>query len=247
MASFDTSLSINLLATNQCHGTACITCRRRKRSCDKRLPSCQACGSRGLYCEGYVLRWAGQASADPSRLRRQKPKLPKIRSFVQPGSELTDDDGLDSQAAIALLDDSTRGYDIGPEDFPDGLGHLVNYDARQLGPTFFQARTPEENPYFTDIIQIARDVAPIRFALASSASFHLSSTAHAPHLVVQSFQLRGKATRLLRERLQVNRPQDKAGSLAAMLVLAQLDVGMSLLTKYSTNLNADVYWTLYRI
>lgn len=34
---------------------------------------------------------------------------------------------IDSAAAIALLTDSTKGYDIDPCSVPDGLGHLVNY------------------------------------------------------------------------------------------------------------------------
>jgi hypothetical protein len=241
MGPFDASLSIDHLRTTKRHGTACITCRRRKRSCDKRLPCCQACVRHGLYCEGYVLRWACHTTENASELRTQRPLLPKTRSVMQNVSDIPAAE-LDSRAAIALLDDSTREYDIGPESFPDGLGHLVNYgkiwwwrfvgdiadwaeDARQLGPTFFQARDPQENPYFLDIIQSARNVAPIRFALASSASFHLASTANSPHLIIQSFQLRGNATRLLRERLRANNPQDKAGSLSAMLVLAQLDVG----------------------
>ncbi|KAF2817754.1 uncharacterized protein BDZ99DRAFT_23774 [Mytilinidion resinicola] len=32
-------------------GVACAFCRRRKRSCDKRLPQCSACASRNLECE----------------------------------------------------------------------------------------------------------------------------------------------------------------------------------------------------
>ncbi|KAF2495903.1 hypothetical protein BU16DRAFT_360464 [Lophium mytilinum] len=32
-------------------GIACAFCRRRKRSCDKRLPKCSACASRNLECE----------------------------------------------------------------------------------------------------------------------------------------------------------------------------------------------------
>ena len=100
-------------------------------------------------------------------------------------------------------------------------------DARELGPTFFPSRSPEENPYFVNIIQLARTVSPIRFALASSASYHLAKTAQAPHLILQCFKLRGQATRLLRERLQSDRPIERRGSLAAMLILTQLDVNPS--------------------
>lgn len=241
MESFRVSLPGDSLVTTGVHGTACLTCRRRKRSCDRKLPSCDACASRGLFCEGYVLRWAGHGNDTLPRPRRTQARVPKPVSGVSSGGDNLGD-GIDSTAAIALLTESTRDYDIGPVGFPDGLGHLVNFgehmewylirpianwapDARQLGPLFFQARSPQENPYFLNITQLARSVAPIRFALASSASYHLASIAQAPHLIVQSFRLRGHATRLLRERLQENQPQDKRGSLAAMLVLAQLDVG----------------------
>lgn len=44
------------------HGTACRTCRRRGRKCDRSLPTCQSCRDRGVLCEGYVLRWAGVAA-----------------------------------------------------------------------------------------------------------------------------------------------------------------------------------------
>lgn len=44
------------------HPTACRTCRRRGRKCDKSLPSCQSCKDRSVVCEGYVTRWTGVAA-----------------------------------------------------------------------------------------------------------------------------------------------------------------------------------------
>jgi len=44
------------------HPTACRTCRRRGRKCDKTLPSCQSCKDRYVECEGYVTRWPGVAA-----------------------------------------------------------------------------------------------------------------------------------------------------------------------------------------
>jgi hypothetical protein len=43
-------------------GTACKTCRRRGRKCDRSLPTCRSCSERGVDCEGYVLRWVGVAA-----------------------------------------------------------------------------------------------------------------------------------------------------------------------------------------
>ena len=44
------------------HGTACKTCRRRGRKCDKTLPSCKTCQAKGLVCDGYAFRWPGMAA-----------------------------------------------------------------------------------------------------------------------------------------------------------------------------------------
>jgi hypothetical protein len=46
-------------------GTACKTCRRRGRKCDRSLPTCKSCSERGVKCEGYVLRWVGVAARGP--------------------------------------------------------------------------------------------------------------------------------------------------------------------------------------
>lgn len=46
-------------------GTACRTCRRLGRKCDRTLPSCIRCKHRGVTCEGYVLRWVGNAARGP--------------------------------------------------------------------------------------------------------------------------------------------------------------------------------------
>ena len=43
-------------------GTACKTCRRRGRKCDRSLPTCTSCRQRGVHCEGYILRWVGLAA-----------------------------------------------------------------------------------------------------------------------------------------------------------------------------------------
>ena len=50
------------MADGNKHGTACRTCRRRGRRCDKTLPACKACDQRRVQCEGYVTRWPGVAA-----------------------------------------------------------------------------------------------------------------------------------------------------------------------------------------
>lgn len=68
-------------------------------------------------------------------------------------------------------------------------------------------------------------VAPVRFALASQASCHLATRIGDDSLFEQSLCLRITAMNLLRQRLQDPVPSEAAGSLAAILLLAQLDVG----------------------
>lgn len=38
-------------------GRACITCRRRGQKCDMTHPSCHACASHSVLCDGYSIRW----------------------------------------------------------------------------------------------------------------------------------------------------------------------------------------------
>ncbi|KAF2670968.1 hypothetical protein BT63DRAFT_453340 [Microthyrium microscopicum] len=46
-------------------GTACKTCRRRGKKCDRSLPTCTSCSKRGVTCEGYNFRWVGVAARGP--------------------------------------------------------------------------------------------------------------------------------------------------------------------------------------
>ncbi|KAK1687449.1 hypothetical protein BDP55DRAFT_703261 [Colletotrichum godetiae] len=46
----------------------CMSCRRRKRKCDRRRPFCEACTQRGIQCPGYStpLRWVDGATNHPA-------------------------------------------------------------------------------------------------------------------------------------------------------------------------------------
>lgn len=97
-------------------------------------------------------------------------------------------------------------------------------DAREMGPIFFPAPEPSKNPYFLTIVPLARTVAPVRFAIASSASCHLANIENNPALELQSLRLRGRAISLMYSRLRNDESHERRGTLASMLVLAQLDV-----------------------
>lgn len=62
------------------HGSACVTCRRRRRKCDKTLPSCYRCEARGVLCEGYVLRWTEAVSSNPSYATKSRESFPQSRA-----------------------------------------------------------------------------------------------------------------------------------------------------------------------
>ena len=141
------SSAVGELTSATKHGAACITCRRRARRCDRTLPFCRACASRGICCEGYLLRWSRSDTSRPSHkrnvdvslasTRKTKLETPGTRIFVsreansddsiEPALADSADHEIDSAAAIAALSDTTSEYDVGPASVPDGLGHLVNY------------------------------------------------------------------------------------------------------------------------
>lgn len=125
MTFFGGSVGLDKLTTSKTHGIACGTCHRRRRRCDRALPSCHACANSGTYCEGYPLRWSSKEH-EPAPPRIAIAKCPDNKPLRSDDIDLLEA-AVDSAAAIALLTHSTRDYDIGPESYPDGLGHLVNY------------------------------------------------------------------------------------------------------------------------
>lgn len=62
------------------HGSACVTCRRRRRKCDKILPTCSQCEARGVLCEGYVWRWTEAVSSSPSSASKSRETFPQSRA-----------------------------------------------------------------------------------------------------------------------------------------------------------------------
>lgn len=98
-------------------------------------------------------------------------------------------------------------------------------DAQHVGSRFFLDAEPSENPYLLHIVPMASTVPPVRFALASQASCHLATRFGDHRLFEQSLRLRITAINLLRQRLHDPIPSQAPGSLAAIQLLAQLDVG----------------------
>lgn len=64
----------------------CPKCRSRRIQCDRTLPECRKCGSRGLKCPGYgiILRW-GQGVASRGRLAGQQLPIRASESAIPGG------------------------------------------------------------------------------------------------------------------------------------------------------------------
>lgn len=101
---------------------------------------------------------------------------------------------------------------------------ILDIEARELGSLFYLGLNPQANPYAIHIFQLSTEVAPIRFSMAASASCHLATILKDPKLELQFLSLRGRATKLLRQRLEIFDPGEARKDLAAILALTQLDV-----------------------
>ncbi|KIY02498.1 uncharacterized protein Z520_00963 [Fonsecaea multimorphosa CBS 102226] len=77
--------------------TGCETCRKRKKKCDKELPSCSACIKAGWKCPGYSRRWKFVDENGPLALHYRHKKY--IFKDVDP-SELAGDEGTAFQGVL---------------------------------------------------------------------------------------------------------------------------------------------------
>lgn len=77
------------------HGSACETCRRRRRKCDKTVPTCRQCVDRGILCEGYVWRWTEAVSSSPSCVSKKRDTFPQsqARRLSRLNKQTPGDDG----------------------------------------------------------------------------------------------------------------------------------------------------------
>jgi hypothetical protein len=71
------------MSRNNLFGTACRTCRRRGRKCDRSLPTCISCRTRGVECEGYILRWVAVDGNARKTLSGQTGTAPGEESDLQ--------------------------------------------------------------------------------------------------------------------------------------------------------------------
>lgn len=101
---------------------------------------------------------------------------------------------------------------------------LTLTDAHELSSVFYLGTTPTESPYMLHVIPLTREVLPLRYAVAASAACHLAARRRDDGLETQSRELRLEAVRLLRSRLERKELSTDFGTLASMIMMAQLDV-----------------------
>ncbi|KAH8801468.1 fungal-specific transcription factor domain-containing protein [Xylogone sp. PMI_703] len=213
------------------HGTACRTCRRRGRRCDKTLPSCQSCKNRGSLCEGYVTRWPGVAA----RGRFAGKAVPVENALLNKHTRIKSPALKRSQPNLSN-EDLLKFVVIG--DTNEEVGKLIEYYAHELSTVFYLGATPADSPYALYIIPMAKEVLPLRYAIAASASSHLATRLGGDGLEMRSRVLRLKAIELLRSRLQCKEVSTDFGTLASMLMMAQLDLCSGDCAEFDTHIPA---------
>ncbi|KAL1310981.1 hypothetical protein AAFC00_001201 [Neodothiora populina] len=91
--------------TSQCRSkTGCLTCRRRKKKCDERKPSCWNCTKNNVYCLGYEERRDWGSKAQHSKSIRPTPPLPQMIAAV--------DNALDQQLLSFYMSDLSHSLNI---------------------------------------------------------------------------------------------------------------------------------------
>ncbi|KAH8174078.1 fungal specific transcription factor domain-containing protein [Sarocladium implicatum] len=208
------------------HATACKVCRRRGRKCDRALPFCHACKQRGVQCEGYVTRWPGVAArgklagkrvpvldesdTGPSS-RQQKPPRKQDRA-PRPNIKNSLLSGCD--------DEKQRSKEISRSE----IDRLVRHYVKDLSSIFFLGDGQSRNPMFDYVLPLLDTVPSIRYAIAGSAACHIAAQASDKDLDETSLSLRVLATQSLATRFKDPVLAAHPQTLAAILMLAQLDM-----------------------
>jgi hypothetical protein len=99
-------------------------------------------------------------------------------------------------------------------------------DDREISTAFHVGHGPVEIPYASHILPMTRTIPAVRWAVAALASCHIANRLDDAQLKRQSLQLRVRASQLLRWQLMSRDDGSEVGCLAAMLLLAQLDVSI---------------------
>ncbi|XWW92808.1 hypothetical protein V2A60_000735 [Cordyceps javanica] len=103
---------------------SCLTCRRRKKKCDKTAPTCLKCEKAGIECEGYTdgLVWVNRTVDNRPKLQirqrqqqqqQQHPELSQERQLILHDDSSTPDGSSPESAWMADgADDAARSADI---------------------------------------------------------------------------------------------------------------------------------------
>ncbi|KIX99263.1 uncharacterized protein Z520_04839 [Fonsecaea multimorphosa CBS 102226] len=238
------------------HPTACRTCRRRGRKCDKTLPLCQSCKDRSVVCEGYVTRWTGVAARGKLRGKTipilvdeecgEGKRLVKKQSAVSttkwqtppPPRKLP----LRSQQQRQSQEISKSSHSSSIEwDLPgtsDDLDTFIDYFTYELSGIPYLGSEPEQSPYLLYVRPLTNHVPPLRYVVAASAASHLAIRFQNDSLKARSRQWQLKAMELMRQRLASRALTADFGTVLSILMMAQMDMCTGDCAEFDTHIPA---------
>ncbi|KAH7310758.1 fungal-specific transcription factor domain-containing protein [Stachybotrys elegans] len=236
------------------HGTACRTCRRRGRKCDRTLPRCLSCEQRRVPCEGYITRWPGVAAR--GKLAGQSIPVYQGHSSnleagppeATPSSPVMWNDMRSKTASDfnAVMDprqpyrSSSSIMTLPPcaEDLM--MDRLVRHYVNDFSNIFYLGKEQSSNPMFRYVLPLMNTVPPIRYAIAASTLCHVASRSSQPNLDQRSLQLRVQATHMLRQRLSYPGAAMDESIIATILMLAQVDMCSGECLEFETHIQAAI-------
>ncbi|KAF4958729.1 hypothetical protein FSARC_10954 [Fusarium sarcochroum] len=204
----------------------CQTCTKRRIQCDRSIPSCQKCCSRGLICPGYQfrLRWdQGVASRGKLTGKTVPLRSPSIKIDISAAPEqlktVQSQDGADNDTrtsknlqTLSAMSGVIAPYTKQNLDIVDR--HLLRATSAMLLHHFNQEVAPRltwldgpNNPWRTLVLPLAQRSACLRLSTLGLAAAHLSVTVAAKgardtaNLVQIHYDLRTASLRDLNHKL----------------------------------------------
>lgn len=208
--------------------TGCLVCRRQRKKCDERRPTCSRCLSKMQTCQ-----WPGTARRQPSPDRT--PSVHEDASLIQdhdsdtnpceeetspPTSTLNEDSGPaeDDQCLMAPLSCSLGSVSS------MFLAHFVAETSR-----YITLVTPEKNPILTHMLPLAFSDDLILHSILALGGAHLQSKQGSPEINTWVCQHYGRVIYKLQDTIsrESSKPIEWLRALLALLILYLIGVCLS--------------------
>ncbi|PLB45639.1 hypothetical protein P170DRAFT_248289 [Aspergillus steynii IBT 23096] len=227
------NIRLNSLAPDrQVASRDCRLCTKRRIRCDRSIPGCRKCASRGLGCPGFdavPLKW-GQGVASRGKLAGRT--LP-----VSPGGGSEEQDGLSGALSVRprIDDDSGRGHDQDLCTWTNDGSRLWDFSTHLLDPmsgldlvnrfsadvlvdnllshfhlevaSMLRWLDSSDNPWRSIILPLARRSNCLRLSILGLAAAHLSVTSaggstEEPAFLQANHSLREASLRILNTKIR---------------------------------------------